>query len=165
VSKVSRCLEFRSIRPCDRQTHDNDRETPSTCTSPYSLASPPPRNKSLARLSHCPSVRRSVPSFSVPVTLLASLSHSNMTGMSLSPCPSTAFSNVSMNTTGSLTAIIQCIFSSAEGSYIHHSQCILDPSSNSQRLYMANHQRHPHTHTPSRPRLRSPTIAAYPPFS
>jgi hypothetical protein len=165
VGKFSGCWEFRSIRPCGRQTHDNDCETASTCTSPYSLESPPPRNKCLARLSHCSSSRCSVPAFSVPVTFLASFSHSNGTGMSPSPSPSTSFSNVSTITTGSSTAIIQCILSSAAGSYIHHSQCVLDPSPNSQRLYMANRQRHPHTHTPSRPRLGPPTIAAYSAFS
>jgi hypothetical protein len=165
VNKLSGCLEFRSIRPCGRQTHDDDRETPSTCTSPYSLAPPPLRSKSPTRPSHCPSSRRSVPAFSVPVTFLASFSHSNMTGMSPSPSPSTLFSNESTITTGSSTAIIQCIFPSAAGSYIYHSQCVLDPSPNSQRLYMANRQRHPHTHTPSCLRLGPPTIATYPTFS
>jgi hypothetical protein len=124
VSRFSGCLNIRSIRPCGRQTHDNDRKTPSTCTSPYSLAPPPPDNKSLARLSHCPSSRRSVPAFSVPVTFLASFSHSHMSGMSASPSPSTSFLNVSTITTGSSTATIQCIFFSAAGSYIHHSQCV-----------------------------------------
>jgi hypothetical protein len=102
----------------------------------YSLAPRPPRNKSLARISHCPSSRRLVPAFSVPVTFLASFSHSNMTGMSLSPSPSTSFSNVStitghhrqFNRHHTMYLLLR---SSILRDIHHHSQCVLDPSPNS----------------------------------